>query len=68
MRTLESGSRTTVVRRDFALLCRLAVMLFQYLVPGGRLRREYKRKEARGDVYWLDASGPTQHREEALHR
>jgi hypothetical protein len=68
MRTLESGPRTTVFRRDVALLWRLAVMLFQYLVPGGRLRREYRRREVRGEVYWVDASGPTRHREETLHR
>ena len=68
MRTLEGVPRTTGLRRDAALLWRLAVMLFQYLVPGGRLRREYRRKEARGEVYWVDASGPTRHREEALRR
>jgi len=43
-------------------------MVFQYVVPGGRLRREYRRKAARGEVYWVDAAGPTRHREEALHR
>ena len=42
-------------------------MVFQYVVPGGRLRREYRRKAARGEVYWVDAAGPTRHREEALH-
>ena len=41
-------------------------MVFQYLVPGGRLRGEYRRKAARGEVYWVDAAGPTRHREEPL--
>ena len=68
MRTLEGSSRTAGLRRDLALLLRLAAMLFQYLIPGGRLRREYRRKEARGEVCWVDASGPTRHREEAVHR
>ena len=68
MRTLDTASRTLGLKRDVGLLLRLGAMLFQYLVPGGRLRREYKRKEARGEVYWVDASGPTRHREEALHR
>ena len=26
----------------------------QYLFAGGRLRREYRRREARGEVYWVD--------------
>lgn len=44
-------------------------MIFQYWFAGGRLRREYRRREARGEVLWLDAGGPTRHREEPLrHR
>jgi hypothetical protein len=68
MRTLDAASRTAGLKRDVALLLRLAAMLFQYLVPGGRLRREYRRREARGEVYWVDAAGPTRHREEPLRQ
>ena len=66
MRTLEGAPRTGGFRRDLALLRRIASMVFQYLLPGGRLRRQYRRREARGEVFWVDASGPTQHREEPL--
>jgi hypothetical protein len=65
MRTLESAPASSF-RRDLALARRIAVMLFQYLVQGGRLRREYRRREARGEVFWVDAAGPTRHREEAI--
>jgi hypothetical protein len=65
MRTLDSA-RTSGLRRDVALLWRIATMLFQYCVDGGRLRREYRRREARGEVFWVDAGGPTRHREEAM--
>lgn len=67
MRTLRSPS-TSGFRRDLALVRRIAGMFVQYLFAGGRLRREYRRKEAEGEVYWLDASGPTRHREEPLRR
>jgi hypothetical protein len=52
--------------RDLALLRRIAGMVWEYWFAGGRLRREYRRKEARGEVFWVDASGPTRHREEPL--
>ncbi len=65
MRTLDSAP-ASALRRDIALARRIAVMLFQYLFQGGRLRREYRRREARGEVFWVDASGPTRHREEAM--
>ena len=68
MRTLPSAQNTSGFRRDLALLRRIAGMLVQYLFAGGRLRREYRRKQARGEVYWLDAAGPTRHREEPLRR
>lgn len=69
MRTLDTARQVGSVRRDLALLWRIAGMVFQYAVEGGRLRREYRRKEARGEVFWVDASGPTRHREEPLrHR
>ena len=65
MRTLDSSPSSTL-RRDLALAWRIAVMLFQYTFAGGRLRREYRRREARGEVFWVDASGRTRHREEAM--
>ena len=68
MRTLHVVQARAGLRRDLALLWRIAGMVFQYVVPGGRLRREYRRRAARGEVYWVDAAGPTRHREEALHR
>ncbi len=43
-------------------------MVLQYWIQGGRLRREYRRREARGETLWLDALGETQHREAPLHR
>jgi len=66
MRTLHAAQSATGLRRDLALLRRIAGMVFEYLLAGGRLRREYRRKEARGEVFWVDASGPTRHREEPL--
>ena len=66
MRTLLAVRPRAGFRRDLALLWSIAGMLFQYLGAGGRLRREYRRKEARGEVYWVDGAGPTRHREEPL--
>jgi len=65
MRTLQ-GPTTTGLRRDLTLLRRIGGMVWQYLFQGGRLRRKYRRKQARGEIYWVDASGPTRHREEPL--
>ena len=66
MRTLDTAHQVGSVRRDLALLLRIAGMVFQYVVEGGRVRRAYRRKEARGEVYWVDAAGPTRHREAPL--
>jgi hypothetical protein len=43
-------------------------MLWQYLTVGGRLRREYRLRESRGEVFWVDAQGPTEHREQSLRQ
>jgi hypothetical protein len=67
MRTLQAAPATTL-RRDLGLLWRIAGMVLEYVVAGGRLRREYRRREARGEVLWVDAAGPTRHREEPLRR
>ena len=46
-----------------------AAMLYGYFAIGGRLRREYRRRERQGGTFWVDEAGPTQHREEPLrHR
>ena len=46
-------------RRDVRLVRRLIAMTFYYLGEGRRIRNEYKERERRGEVYWLDAAdGP----------
>ncbi len=67
MRTLTSSAPARSLWQDVRLLYRIAAMVVQYWVQGGRLRREYRRCEARGEVLWLDAVGPTRHREASLH-
>jgi hypothetical protein len=66
MRTLDSSPSESKLARDLKLLRRMAGMLYGYFVTGGRLRREYRRRERRGEVLWLDEAGPTRHREEPL--
>jgi hypothetical protein len=68
VRTLDTSNPKAGLLRDLVLLRRLAAMLFQYWFAGGRLRREYRRKMARGEVYWVDASGGSRHRDEPLRR
>jgi hypothetical protein len=67
VRTLDAETQVGW-KRDLALLRRLTSMLIQYCFAGGRLRREYRRKEARGEIYWVDGAGETRHREEPLRR
>lgn len=67
MRTLDAGRVTSGLRRDLELLRRIASMIAQYWLAGGRLRRAYRRCESKGEILWLDAQGPTQHREASLH-
>jgi hypothetical protein len=70
VRTVDAGARGggAAWRRDLALLVRMARMVFAYSTAGARLRRAYRRCEARADVLWLDEIGETRHREEALRR
>ncbi len=68
MRTLHSSRPATGLRRDLALLWRIGGMLVQYLTEGTRLRQEYRRRQFKGEVYWVDGSGPTRHREEPLRQ
>jgi len=42
---------------DLRLIRRMAAMLWRYWTVGGRLRREYRRREARGEVLWVDEQG-----------
>ena len=70
MRTLDTPTSATAsaLRRDLALLLRIARMVYAFATAGARLRRAYRRCQARGEVLWVDALGPTHHREEALQR
>jgi hypothetical protein len=66
MHTLDAARGESALTRDLKLLRRMWGMLLGYFVAGGRLRREYRRRERRGEVLWLDEAGPTRHREEPL--
>jgi hypothetical protein len=66
MRTVTSTGATASLMRDLRLLFQIASMILDYWLAGGRLRREYRRREARGEVLWLDEVGPTRHREAPL--
>jgi hypothetical protein len=69
MHTLDSSRSENRLMRDLKLLRRMAAMLYGYFAAGGRLRREYRRRERRGEVFWVDEAGSTRHREEPLrHR
>jgi hypothetical protein len=67
MHTLDGPRDESRLMRDLKLLGRMAAMLFGYCVPGGRIRREYRRRERRGETLWLDEAGPPRHREAPLH-
>lgn len=66
MHTLDSSRGEHPLIRDLKLLRRMAAMLYGYFVVGGRLRRAYRRRERRGETFWVDEAGPTRHREEPL--
>lgn len=66
MHTLDGSTRESRVLRDLKLLRRMAAMLWGYWNAGGRLRREYRQREKRGEIFWVDETGATRHREEAL--
>jgi hypothetical protein len=68
MRTLTSTGATGSLKRDLVLLWQIGAMIVDYWLAGGRLRREYRRREARGEVLWLDEVGPTRHREAPMRR
>jgi hypothetical protein len=66
VRTTEAGAAGSAWRRDLVLLVRMASMVIGYLTAGARLRRAYRRCEARGEILFVDELGPTSHREEGL--
>jgi hypothetical protein len=66
VRTLVTSEASGTWRRDVGLLLRMVGMVIRYSTVGARLRRAYRRCEARREVYWVDEAGPTGHREEAL--
>jgi hypothetical protein len=68
VRTLDTTSTQSALRRDLWLLFRMAAMLIQYGTTGARQRRAYRRCVERGEVYYVDGAGQTRHREEALRR
>jgi hypothetical protein len=67
VRTLDSRGGTAL-GRDLRLLLRMGVMVIGYWTVGARLRRAYRRCQARGEVLWLDAEGPARHRDRPLTR
>jgi hypothetical protein len=68
MRTLDTAPRQSPRRRDLSLLFHMAGMLLGYWLVGGRMRRRYRKKEARGETFFVDEEGPTRHREAPLTR
>ena len=59
MRTLdEQNSRTFSLRarivRDLKLLWRIASMAKAYFRTGAAIRRSYREKERRGEIYYVD--------------
>ena len=48
------GSLWSRLMRNVRLLLRIGTQMFDYFVTGARIRREYRRRKARGEVYWLD--------------
>lgn len=67
MRTLDSRGGSTL-GRDLRLLLRMGAMVIGYWTVGARLRRAYRRCQARGEVLWLDAEEPTRHPDRSLTR
>jgi len=65
LRTIDGDPREGRIRRDLRLLWRMGLMVVGYWTVGESLRREYRRKAARGEVLWLDEAGPTRPREDA---
>ena len=64
MRTIQSNqspddySLWARARRDVSLLRRMAFMIYGYLTLGRRVRRIYREKEARGEIFYVDQDMP----------
>jgi hypothetical protein len=64
MRTIHSNqnpddySLWARARRDVALLRRMAFMIYGYQTLGRRVRRIYREKEARGEIFYVDQDMP----------
>ena len=59
MRTLDEQARSrssipSRLRQDLALLWSLLRMGVHYFTAGARVRRDYRAKEAAGEIYWVD--------------
>lgn len=59
MRTLDeqntqSFSLTSRAKRNAKLLLRLARMVKAYFTTGASIRRDYREKERRGEIYYVD--------------
>ncbi len=62
MRTIDQNSVSNVsflaaLARNGRLLLRLASMVLDYWTVGTRVRRSYRDRESKGDMYWLDEQG-----------
>lgn len=40
--------------RDLRLLLRIIKMVVAYFAEGRRIRNAYRRKESRGEIFWVD--------------
>ena len=59
MRTTESRITGALnvwgrLRRDVVFLISLTRMILYYWIAGGRIRKAYRRCQARGEIYWVD--------------
>jgi len=58
VRTIEDGmiarSRRARVARDLRVLRRMVRLLWAYFVAGALVRRRYRQKERRGEVFFVD--------------
>ena len=58
MRTIEDGiaaeSRWAQVTRDLRVLWRVLRLVWRYFVIGALVRRRYRRKQRRGEVFFVD--------------
>jgi hypothetical protein len=59
MRTLDEQSSRTFslwarAVRDFKLLLRIVSMVKSYFTTGAAIRRRYREKERRGEIYYVD--------------